>query len=291
MSGLRKFDIAGPDAEALLQRVTTRDIARLAQWRGVYALICDETGAVVDDGTLFRLAPQVFRWCCGTEESGRILETEARKHGYQVRIHALGGSLPNLALQGPKSRDVLRKLVFTLNQVPELDHLKWFGVTVARLRERDGAPFMLARSGYTGELGYELFCAPDHAVEIWDALMEAGQDFDITPMGSAALDIIRIEAGLAAANAEFAPDVDAHEAGLGFAIANKEADFIGKEALARNAKDPRRKLVGLKFKGDDVPLHGTPVLSGERQIGVITSATRSKIASASVGSSRPCCSM
>ena len=274
MSGLRKFDIIGPDAERLLQLAMTRDIAKLAVWRGTYSLMCDESGEVIDDGTLFRLAPHLFRWCCGTEESGRWLSQLVETHGWQVRIHDLGGALPNLALQGPKSRDILRKIVFTQPNVPALDHIKWFGVTVARLKDRDGAPFMLSRTGYTGELGYELFCAQSDALEIWDAIMEAGEGEGLAPMGSAALETIRIEAGLASAH-EFAAGSDALEAGLGFAVDMRKTDFIGRAALERNAQAQRRVLRGLMFECDDVPIHGAPVFAGERQVGVITSATRS----------------
>jgi len=275
MSGLRKFDVVGPDAEHLLQLAMTRDIAKLAVWRGTYALMCDDTGGVIDDGTLFRLGPEQFRWCCGTEESGRVLEELARKEGLHVRIHGLGNRLPNLALQGPKSRDLLRKILFTQPQVPNLDQLKWFGVTVGRLYNREGAPFMLSRSGYTGELGYEIFCAEKDAVAIWDAFFDAGAEFGLTPMGNDALETIRIEAGLAAANAEFAAGVDAFEAGLGFAVDLKKSAFTGKDALERNGRDPRRVLKGLMFAGDDVPHHGAAVFYGERQVGEITSATRS----------------
>ncbi|WP_027255983.1 DUF1989 domain-containing protein [Leisingera aquimarina] len=275
MSGLRKYDIAGPDAEVLLQQATTRNVAKLAVWRGSYTLMCDEAGTVIDDGTLFRLAPDLFRWCCGSEESGRVLEALAQQMGLQVRIHDMRGAMPNLAIQGPKSRDLLRKIAFTQPHVPQLDQLKWFGVTVARLNDREGAPFMLSRSGYTGELGYEIFCSKADALTIWDAVIEAGEEFGITPMGSAALEIIRIEAGLAAANAEFAPGVDAFEAGLGFAVDLTKPSFTGKAALERNTREPRRALKGLLLGCNDVPLHGSPVYDGERQVGTVTSATRS----------------
>ncbi len=286
MSGLRKYDIIGPDAEKLLQMATTRNVAKLPVWRGSYTLICDETGSVVDDGTLFRLGDNLFRWCCGSEESGRVLDSLASEFDYQVRVHALGSSLPNLALQGPKSRDLLRKIIFTQPHVPDLDHLKWFGATIARLTDRDGAPFMLTRSGYTGELGYEIFCTKTDAIEIWDALMAAGQAFDIAPMGSAALDIIRIEAGLAAANAEFAPGVDAFEAGLGFAVDMKKEAFTGRQALERNARNPRRLLKGLVLECDDVPAPGSSVFYGERIVGEVTSATRSPMLERAVAIAR-----
>ncbi|WP_415919515.1 DUF1989 domain-containing protein [Tateyamaria sp. SN6-1] len=275
MSGLRKFDIIGPDAEALLQLAMTRDIGKLGVWRGTYALLCDVSGEVIDDGTLFRLSDHLFRWCCGSEESGRWLTQLAAEHDLQVRIHDLQGALPNLALQGPKSRDILRKVLFTQPHVPNLDQLKWFGATIGRLNDRDGVPFLLTRTGYTGELGYELFCAPDGALPLWDALMDAGAEFGLKPMGSAALEMIRIEAGLAANGAEFAPGHDAFEAGLGFAVDLKKDAFVGLEALRRNAQAQRRTLVGLHFRSDDAPLAGSPVFKGERQIGQVTSATKS----------------
>ncbi|MEX3009552.1 DUF1989 domain-containing protein [Hoeflea sp. TYP-13] len=275
MSGLRKFDIIGPDAETLLQRAMTRDVAKLAVWRGTYSLICDDQGTVIDDGTLFRIGPDLFRWCCGSEESGRALSRLANREGLQVRITALGGAMPNLALQGPNSRDLLREIVFTQPHVPALDDMKWFGATMARLRDRDGAPFMLTRSGYTGELGYEIFCDRSNALEIWDALIEAGNGHDIQPMGNAALDILRIEAGLMAAGTEFTSAVDAFEAGLGFAVDLRKSDFVGKPALERNAASQRRLLKGLVLDTDEVATHGQHVFAGERPVGVVTSATRS----------------
>ncbi len=273
MSSLRKYDIIGPDAEALLQLAMTRNIAKLAQWRGTYLLMCDAQGVVIDDGTLFRLGPQTFRWCCGSEESARHLKTLSEN--MDVRIHDMQSSLPNLALQGPRSRDVLRKIVFTQPHVPSLDQVKWFGLTIARLGDREGIPFMLSRSGYTGELGYEIFCDKADAPALWDAVMAAGAEFGITPMGAHALEIIRIEAGLAAGGAEFTADVDAYEAGLGFAIDLNKADFIGKAALERNSQSPRRALKGMLLDCDDVPLHGAHVYCDERPVGVVTSATRS----------------
>ncbi|MCV6593818.1 MAG: aminomethyltransferase family protein [Silicimonas sp.] len=275
MSALRKYDIAGPDAETLLQQLLTRDLSRLAQWRGTYGLICDDTGAVVDDGTLFRLAPHLFRWCCGSEESARRIEALAEAQGLQARLTDMSEALVNLALQGPKSRDVLAEITFTQPHVPGLEQMKWFGVTIARLNDREGLPFMLSRSGYTGELGYELFCARDDALALWDALMVAGAAHGISPMGGAALETIRIEAGLAAAGAEFGPGIDAHEAGLGFAVDLRKPAFTGRAALERNARDPRRLLKGLLFEGDDVPLAGASVFAGERPVGHVTSATRS----------------
>ena len=272
MSGLRKYDVVGPDAQALLQHCLTRDVSKLAVHRGFYGLICDRRGSVLDDGTLFRLEDTAFRWCCGSENSGLHLREQAEALGLNARVLSPGGRMPNLALQGPKSRDILREVVFTQPTRPSLDNLKWFGFTIARLHDRDGPAFMLCRSGFTGELGYEIFCDRHDAVEIWDALMAAGAPHGMVPMGGAALDMLRIEAGLMIAGAEFGPDADAIEAGLGFAVDFKKPDFLGRAALERNAGAMRRKLVGLAFGSDDAPSHGDILFDGREQVGVVTSA-------------------
>lgn len=271
MSGLRKFDIVGPDALELLQHCLTRDVAKLSVHRGFYALMCDARGSVLDDGTLFRLEDTAFRWCCGSENSALHLRETAEALGLNARVLSLGGRMVNLALQGPKSRDILRRVVFTQPSRPSLDNLKWFGFSIARLHDRDGPMFMLCRTGFTGELGYEVFCDRDDALAIWDGLMAAGAPHGLVPMGGQALDMLRIEAGLMIAGAEFGPDVDALESGLGFAVDFKKPDFIGRAALERNAGAKRRRLVGLHLVGNEAPRHGDGVFVGREQVGVITS--------------------
>ena len=271
MSGLRKVDVVGPDALELLQVCLTRDVSKLSVHRGFYALMCDARGSVLDDGTLFRLEDTAFRWFCGADNSALHLREQAERLGLKAKVMPIGERMPNLAFQGPKSRDILREVVFTHPNRPSLDNLKWFGFTIARLRDRDGPAFMLCRSGFTGELGYEIFCDKNDAIEIWDALVEAGAPHGLVPMGGAALDILRIEAGLMISGAEFGPDVDAMEAGLGFAVDFAKSEFIGKTALERNAKAVRRKLVGLHFSGNEAPEHGDTVFVGREQVGIITS--------------------
>ena len=275
MSSLRKFDVLGPDSEKLLQKALTRDMNKLSVNRGVYALMCDPTGAVIDDGTLFRLSNDTFRWCCGSDDSGLHLKKIAEQEQLNVWIKSLFSAMPNLAIQGPNSRELITRIAFTQPNQTEAEKLRWFGSTVARLYDREGEPFHLTRTGYTGELGYEIFCAPNSALPVWDALIEEGKDLGITPMGLEALETIRIEAGLMAANAEFTTDVDAYEAGLGFAVDLKKDDFIGRDALQRNQTNPRRVLKGLKFASHEAPAHGDGVFVGRRQVGVITSATNS----------------
>ncbi|MEP3275026.1 MAG: DUF1989 domain-containing protein [Stappiaceae bacterium] len=275
MSSLRKFDVMGPDAEKLLQLCLTRDVSKLAVHRGHYALMLSDTGSVIDDGTLFRLAPDLFRWCCGSDGSGRQLRDIAEQNGLKVWVKAMWSSLPNLAVQGPNSRELLRRIVFTHPSNPSIDTMKWFGCTIARLHDRNGPAFMLTRSGFTGDLGYEIFCDVGSAVQIWDAVMKAGEDLGIVAMGGRALELLRVEAGLMVAGAEFTPGVDAFEAGLGFAVNMKKEGFIGREALDRNQEAPRNVLVGLAFESTECPSHGDPIYQGQHQVGAVTSAVRS----------------
>lgn len=275
MSGLRKYDVIGPDAATLLQHCLTRNVEKLAQHRGFYALMCDERGSVLDDGTLFCIEPTTYRWCCGSDNSALHMREVADKLGLNVHVRSLGHRMVNLALQGPKSRDILSKIVFTLPGRPALENIKWFGFTVARLHDRDGPVFMLCRTGFTGELGYEIFCDRDDAMEIWDGIMAAGEPDGLVPMGGNALDMLRLEAGLMIAGAEFGPDVDAMESGLGFAVDFKKEDFIGRAALERNNAAKRRCLVGLTFAGKETPAHGDAIFVGREQVGVITSANYS----------------
>ena len=286
MSSLRKFDVLGPDAEKLLQLALTRDINKLSVNRGVYALMCDKTGTVIDDGTLFRLSADTFRWCCGSDDSGLQFKQLAQSHGLKVWVKSLYSAMPNLAIQGPNSRELIQRISFTQPTQTNIEQLRWFGSTVARLYDREGEPYHLTRTGYTGELGYEIFCSPASAIPIWDALMIEGKDLGIIPMGLQALETIRIEAGLMAANAEFAPDVDAFEAGLGFAVDLNKPDFIGKGALERNQQQQRRVLKGLRFSSHEAPIHGDPILVGRRQVGTITSATVSPALNCAIAMAR-----
>ena len=272
MSGLRKYDITGPDSELLLQHCLTRDVSRLSTHRGFYTLVCDERGYVLDDGTLFRLEPDVFRLFCGSDDTALHLREHASRLGYRVWIRSLTERLGCLSVQGPKSREIVSSLTFTQPSRPSVDNLGWFGFTIGRLRDRNGIPFMLSRTGFTGELGYEFFCDSSDAPELWDALTSS----DVTPMGSSALEILRIEAGLMMSGSEFGPDIDAFESGLGFAVDfSKSGDFVGRSALERNSASPRRCLVGLIFGGNDCPSSGDGVFLGREQVGVVTSATRS----------------
>ncbi len=186
--------------------------------------------------------------------------------------------LHNVAVQGPESREIMKKLVWTPPTQPGLEDLKWFRFLVGRIGGYQGIPVVVSRTGYTGELGYEVFCHPDDGPAVWDAIWEAGQPHGMTPLGLDALDMIRIEAGLIFAGYEFDDQVDPFEAGIGFTVKlDSEDDFVGKEALIERSAHPQRKLVGLELEGNETAGHGDEVYVGRQRVGVVTSGTRSPL--------------
>lgn len=279
LSPLRKFEVVGPDAEALLQYALTRNVRRLGVGEIVYSAACHETGGMLDDGTLFRLGEHAFRWICGDPYSGTWLRELAARRGDRVSVRDSTAQLHNLAIQGPHSRALLDSLVWHPETQPGVASLSWFHFMVGRLQGPEGPPLMVSRTGYTGELGFEVWCHPDHAETVWDALWEAGQPYGLAPLGFAALDMLRIEAGLVFADHEFCPQTNPFEAGIGFTVPlkSKTEEFVGRAALARQVPESRHRLMGLRLTGTEVASHGDPVFQGRFPVGVVTSATHSPL--------------
>src|SRR6516164_3819186 len=280
LSPLRKFEVVGPDAEALLQAVVTRNIRKLADGQIVYTAMCNETGGMLDDATVFRLAADRFRFVGGDEHDGIWLRQQAERLGLdRVWVKHSTDHLHNIAVQGPRSRELLADLVWTPPTQPSFPDLTWFRFTIGRIGGPEGLLVIVSRTGYTGELGYELWCHPTDAPALWDAVWQAGTPYGLTPLGLEALDMLRIEAGLIFAGYEFCDQVDPFEAGIGFAVAlkTKEDDFVGRAALERRKAAPQRALVGLELEGNEAAAHGDCVHAGRSQVGVITSGTRSPI--------------
>jgi len=279
LSPLRKFEITGPDAEALCQYIFTRNMKTLAIGGVVYTAMCYEHGGMIDDGTVFRLGKDNFRWIGGNDYGGDWMREQAEKLGLNVLVRASTDQMHNVAVQGPESRDLLRKIVWTAPHNPEFDQLGWFRFTPARLNNESGTPFVVSRTGYTGELGYEVMCHPKDCAEIFDAIWEAGQDHGIRPMGLEALDMVRIESGLIFAGYDFTDQTDPFEAGIGFTVPlkSKTDDFIGRDALIRRKDNPMRKLVGLDIDSNIDVAHGDCIHIGRAQVGEVTSSMRSPL--------------
>ena len=279
LSPLRKFEIYGPDAEALCQFAITKDVRKMAIGQVVYTAMCYENGCMIDDGTLFRLCENNFRWVGGCGSGGKRLREIAKEQGFNAFVKSSTDQLHNVAVQGPNSRETLKKIIWTKTTQTTMDELKWFRFTFARIGGEFGIPVMVSRTGYSGELGYEVFAHPDDCEAVWDAIAEAGEEFNICPVGLNALDMLRIEAGLIFAGYEFCDQTDPFEAGIGFAVPlkTKEDDFSGKEALILRKNSPQRALVGLELDKNEVATPGDGVYIGKQQVGHITSATRSPI--------------
>jgi aminomethyltransferase len=278
LSPLRKWEVLGPDAEALLQATVTRDIRRLSDGQVVYTAMTNETGGMIDDATIFRIAGTNFRFVGGSEYDGIWLREQAERLGLNVFVKESTDHLHNVAVQGPASRDVLREVVWTPASQTPFDTLEWFRFSVGRIGGSTGVPAVISRTGYTGELGYEVFCHPKEAPTVWDEIWKAGESHGLAPLGLDALDMIRIEAGLVFPGVEFDDQVDPFEAGIGFTVTKtKDEDFVGRDALRGRREHPQRALVGLDLEGNEPGGHGDGVYAGRQQVGVVTSGTRSPI--------------
>jgi aminomethyltransferase len=279
LTPLQKIEITGPDSVAFLQYVLTQNVRRMAIGEIAHSAICLETGGMIDDGTIFRMGEHAFRWFCGDIYCGIWMAEKAKEKEFKVTIRNSTDQIHNLAVQGPNSRALLSEIIWTGESQTSVETLKWFHFTIGRLGGADGVPVMVSRTGYTGELGYEVWCHPDAAEAVWDAVWQAGQPFDIAPMGFNALDILRIEAGLSMAGYEFGHDVTPFEAGTGFSVplAKKEEDFVGRAALQRENPESRHKLVGIILNGEESAAHGDHIYQGRFPVGVVTSATHSPL--------------
>jgi aminomethyltransferase len=291
ISPLFKYRLAGPDATRLVDRIVTRDMTRVQVGQVVYTHWCDGEGKVIDDGTVSRLDDQVYRWTAA-EPNLRWLTVNA--HGLDVRLEEITERTAALALQGPTSRSILEACV----EVPAaLRALKYFRVMSTRL---GGIPVDISRTGYTGDLGYEVWVDAGSAEGLWDTLMEAGHRYDITPAGMLALDVARIEAGLILLDVDYTSAKKAlipsqkytpAEIGLGRLVHLEKAPFIGQAALRdQAAAGPARQLVGLEVDWDglerlydevglppQLPATASrvsvPIYAGEAQVGRATSST------------------
>jgi len=286
LSPLRKFEVMGPDAEQLVQRTVTRNIAKLATGQIVYTALCYDHGGMIDDATVMRLGPNNFRIIAGEDFTGLWLRQKADEWGLKVWVKSSTDQLHNLAVQGPKSRNLIAEVIWTPPNQPSIAELKWFRFTIGRLGTPSGPSVIVSRTGYTGELGFEVWCHPKDGPTVWDAIWEAGRPHGLAPLGLDALDILRIEAGLVFAHYDFDDQTDPFEAGIGFTVADKDMDYVGRDALLRRKANPARKLVGLDLDGSETIGHGDPVFVGRGQVGVVTSATRSPVLKKTIALSR-----
>lgn len=292
VSPLYKYLVTGPDAARLLDRVVTRDIAKVAPGRVVYTTWCDSGGKVIDDGTVARLDDRRFRMT-SADPTLRLLHENA--HGLRVDIADVSASTAALALQGPNARAILEAVTGG-----DLAGLRYFHVTAATARGAGGTriPLEISRTGYTGDLGYELWLDPKDALALWDALGDAGAAHGLAPAGMMALDIARIEAGLMLADVDYVGALKAlipsqlsspYELSLDWTVKLDKEAFVGRDALAaERARGPAWRFVGIQvdwnslealYAAVDLPPRvptaawraSVPLYDGGRQVGYCTS--------------------
>ena len=287
---LFKYSVTGRDATRLVNRVITRDINKVGVDQVIYCCWCDPAGKVIDDGTITRLGENEYRWTAA-DPSLRWFQQNAL--GLNVQIEDMSESLAALALQGPTSGKLLQAVADA-----NIAGLKYFRVTHGKIA---GVPVDISRTGYTGDLGFEIWIPWKSALKVFDELMAKGRPFDIHPAGMVALDIARIEAGLILIEVDYISSKKAiieqqkytpGEIGLGKLVDLKKDNFVGRDALAREAKagGPARRLVGLEINWNEVEalyekigmapqVPGTasraavPVYRAGRQVGKATSTT------------------
>lgn len=286
VSPLYKYEIRGRDALDLVNRVMTRDASKCAVGQALYGCLCEEDGAVIQDGTVFRLGEDYFRFNLA-DPSLRWLTLNSL--GLDLQIEEVSERIGALALQGPNAYQILQQAVDV-----DLSRLRFFRLVNANIL---GVPVVVSRTGYTGDLGYEIWLDAEHAEEVWDVLMQKGRNFGIKPAGILALDVARLEAGFILLEVDYIGAEKAliptqryspYEIGLGWTVDLKKEHFIGAEALIRlNRSGPRRQVVGLEvsledyeylYRQLDLPPNfplvawrgGVPVYKDDRQVGHAT---------------------
>jgi aminomethyltransferase len=251
VSPLYKYLFVGRDAARVVNRIVTRQVEKCALHQVMYTPWCNEQGKVLDDGTVHRIRDDVFmvtsadpnyRWFC------------ENAHGFEANLQDISDTTAALALQGPLSREILKQCADV-----DMDALKYFRTTPARLR---GIEVMLSRTGYTGDLGYEIWCGAHDALALWDALMEVGDAYGITPTGMLALDMARIEAGLILIETDYtsarsakipAQTSSPFEINMGWCVALDKENFVGKRALVQEKqRGAEWQFMGLEVEWDSL---------------------------------------
>ncbi|PYS43037.1 MAG: hypothetical protein DMF71_08010 [Acidobacteria bacterium] len=294
ISPLFKYRVTGKDATRLVDRIITRDLRKVSVGQVIYTPWCDEQGKVIDDGTVSRLDENTYRWTAA-DPSLRWFTRNAA--GLDVQIEDISENVAALALQGPTSGRFLKTIVADA----DIENLKYFRVTTGKIK---GVPVEISRTGYTGDLGYEIWVATEQALKVWDVLIERGRAFDIKPAGMLALDVARIEAGLLLIDIDFNSSKKAliedqkyspFEMGLGRLVHLEKNRFVGQRALlAEEKRGPAKQIVGLEIDWTEIERHyesvglppavspiasrvPVPVFNNGSQIGKATSTTWSPV--------------
>ncbi|WP_030408223.1 glycine cleavage system aminomethyltransferase GcvT [Streptomyces albus] len=277
LSHMGEITLTGPQAGELLDYALVGNLSKLAVGRARYTMICDADGGILDDLIVYRLAEQEYMVVANAANAQTLLDAlRERQDGFGAEVRDDRDTYALIAVQGPAAAGIVKKLTGF-----DIDGLRYYA------GERDvvaGKPALIARTGYTGEDGFELFTAAEDAVAVWEALTEAGRDAGLVPCGLSCRDTLRLEAGMPLYGHELSTSLTPFDAGLGrtvkFEKTTNEGRFVGREALAAAAERaesaPPRKLVGLVARGRRVPRAGYPVVAADGTVvGEVTSGAPS----------------
>ncbi|MBT3153575.1 glycine cleavage system aminomethyltransferase GcvT [Streptomyces sp. CHD11] len=273
LSHMGEIAVTGPRAAALLDHALVGNIGGLRTGRARYTMICREDGGILDDLIVYRLGQSEYLVVANASNARTVLDALVeRSAGFDAEVRDDRDAYALLAVQGPASQEILASLTDA-----DLDGLKYYAGLPGTVA---GVPALIARTGYTGEDGFELFVKPEHAVELWQALTKAGEGAGLVPCGLSCRDTLRLEAGMPLYGNELSASLTPFDAGFGRVVKfEKEGDFVGRAALAeaaeRAAAEPPRVLVGLVAEGRRVPRAGYAVVAGGEVIGEVTSGAPS----------------
>jgi aminomethyltransferase len=286
LSHMGEITVTGPQAAELLNYALVGDIASVGVGRARYTMICRADGGILDDLIVYRLAETTFLVVANASNAQVVLDALVeRASGFDAEVRDDRDAYALIAVQGPESPGILKSLSPRVSTsldpgdapIADLDGLKYYAGLPGTVA---GVPALIARTGYTGEDGFELFVRPEHAVELWQALTKAGEGVGLVPCGLSCRDTLRLEAGMPLYGHELSTSLTPFDAGLGRVVKfEKEGDFVGREALreaaARSEQNPPRVLVGLVAEGRRVPRAGYAVVAGGEVIGEVTSGAPS----------------
>jgi len=275
ISHMGRLLITGSEAVPFLNRILTNNCAQIELMGGQHAFFCNCQGGVIDDVLVFRLGENEFFMIVNAMNKEKDLQWINKNRGnHKVTITNLTEKVPMIAVQGPKAPQTLQKIFSS--EINEIPHLRcfWFNFNESKV--------LISRTGYTGEDGFELYifkdCGKEEALNLWNAILDAGEEFGIEPCGLAARDTLRLEAGYCLYGNELDEETTPLEAGLKFGVKFDQRDFIGKNALLRQMKEGVSKTrIGLKMIERGIPRKGMKILKDDEEIGVITSGTLSPL--------------
>jgi aminomethyltransferase len=270
LSHMGELFLEGPQAAEALGFALTTDPSSLTVGRAHYSMICFPQGGVLDDLIVYRLGQDRFMVVANASNAAAVSDALAERiEGFQVVLDDRSLATALVAIQGPRSVEILRPLTDV-----DLAAQRYYSIAEGSVA---GIPALVARTGYTGEDGFEMFADVGSVSAVWSAVYEAGQKFGLVPVGLGARDTLRLEAGMPLYGNELGPDTTPFEAGLGRVVKfEKKGDFVGRAALTKaQAEGPRKRLVGLVVRGRGIARHGYDVFAGEGKTGSVTSGTLS----------------